>query len=170
LLAASSLGFLFHNWPPARVFMGDVGSAFLGYTFAVMPLFFDSHLSARVGGLGPVVAGILPLWPFVFDSTFTFLRRLCLGEDVFSAHRSHLYQRLVIVGYTHRFVALLYIGLAALGTFLALGWVLRWRNSTTAVAVILPLLCLSLWIFVTRCEGKAARRLHSRLPTYMDPV
>ena len=38
LLAASSLGFLLHNWPPARIFMGDVGSTFLGYTLAVLPL------------------------------------------------------------------------------------------------------------------------------------
>jgi len=59
LLAASSLGFLFHNWPPARIFMGDVGSAFLGYSFAVLPLIFVSH-SSLPRGLGVVFAGMLP--------------------------------------------------------------------------------------------------------------
>lgn len=170
ILAASSLGFLFHNWQPARIFMGDVGSAFLGYTFAVMPLIFDSHLSVPVHGLGPFVAGNLFVWPFIFDSTFTFLRRLYLRENVFSAHRSHLYQRLVIIGFTHGFVALLYSGLAVLGALLALAWVLRWRNSISAVAVLLPLLCLGLWIFVIRCEDKAATRSHSRMPPYVDPA
>lgn len=116
LLAASCLGFLGHNWPPARIFMGDVGSAFLGYTFAVLPIMAaqsDSHLA---------LIGVLLVWPFVFDTAFTFLRRLCNGENVFAAHRSHLYQRLVIAGRTHRFVTLLYVGLAVVGVVLALAW------------------------------------------------
>jgi len=52
-----------------------------------------------------VVAGVLFVWPFVFDAFFTFLRRLRGGENVFAAHRSHLYQRLVVAGYSHRFVS-----------------------------------------------------------------
>ncbi len=169
LLAASSLGFLFHNWPPARIFMGDVGSAFLGYSFAVLPLIFVSH-SSLPRGLGVVFAGMLPLWPFVFDSTFTFLRRLRFGENVFSAHRSHLYQRLIVVGYSHRFVSLLYTGLALLGSFLALGWILRLRNISVMVAVMLPLLCLALWSFVARQEHRRSGRLGARHPTYADPT
>jgi UDP-N-acetylmuramyl pentapeptide phosphotransferase/UDP-N-acetylglucosamine-1-phosphate transferase len=170
LLAASSLGFLFHNWPPARIFMGDVGSAFLGYSFAVMPLIFVSQLSPPRRGLGVACAVMLPLWPFVFDSTFTFLRRLCFGENVFSAHRSHLYQRLVIVGHSHRFVSLLYTGLAVLGSFLTLGWIMRFRSISVAVAIMLPLLSLTLWSFVIRQEHRRAGRLRARLPTFADPM
>jgi len=92
LLAATSLGFLGHNWPPARIFMGDVGSAFLGYTFAVLPVIAAQH-NPRLA-----VAGVLLVWPFVFDAAFTFLRRLRHREVVFAAHRSHLYQRLATAG------------------------------------------------------------------------
>src|SRR6185436_11775719 len=75
LLAATNLGFLFHNWSPARIFMGDVGSAFLGYSFAVLPLMLSSQSTGRTG-FKLALAAILPVWPFVFDSTFTILRRL----------------------------------------------------------------------------------------------
>lgn len=146
LLAASSLGFLRHNWPPARIFMGDVGSAFLGYTLAVLPMIAaerDSHL---------MLAGLLFVWPFVFDTAFTFLRRLFKGENVFAAHRSHLYQRLVIVGYSHRFVTLLYMGLALIGVILALARSLKADGGAVAICLIIPSLCLGLWLFVFREE------------------
>jgi UDP-N-acetylmuramyl pentapeptide phosphotransferase/UDP-N-acetylglucosamine-1-phosphate transferase len=146
LVAASSLGFLGHNWSPARVFMGDVGSAFLGYAFAVLPVMAiaeNPHL---------FLAGVLLVWPFVFDPTFTFIRRLRNGEDVFSAHRSHLYQRLVITGYSHRFVTLLYLGLNLTGLGLALLWGLKFPWATIATALSLPILCLAFWSFVVFSE------------------
>ncbi len=146
LLAAASLGFLGHNWPPARIFMGDVGSAFLGYTFAVLPVIAAQH-NPRLA-----LAGVLLVWPFVFDSVFTFLRRLRNGENVFAAHRSHLYQRLVIAGYSHRTVTLLYIGLAVAGALLALLWTLDATGSGLAVVLSLPLLCWGLCGVVWRRE------------------
>ena len=121
LLAASSLGFLGHNWPPAKIFMGDVGSAFLGYTFAVLPV-MAARSDARF-----VLIGILFVWPFIFDAAFTFLRRLIKRENVFAAHRSHLYQRLVISGLSHRTVDLLYIALALIGVVLAVAFMLDCR-------------------------------------------
>lgn len=151
LLAASSLGFLGHNWPPARIFMGDVGSAFLGYTFAVLPVIAAQH-NPRLA-----VAGVLLVWPFVFDAAFTFLSRLRRRENVFAAHRSHLYQRLVIAGYNHRTVTLLYIGLAATGAILAGLWYSDSSASDSAVILALPLLCLGLWRFLIgreRSQGK----------------
>ena len=146
LLATSSLGFLGHNWPSARIFMGDVGSAFLGYTFAILPLFAvqdDPRLA---------LAGVLVVWPFVFDTVFTFLRRLHNGENVFSAHRSHLYQRLVIAGHSHRFVTLLYIGLAGIGAILALSWSQNIPRSELFIVLGMPVLSFVLWTFVIRQE------------------
>ena len=142
LLATTSLGFLGHNLPPARIFMGDVGSAFLGYTFAV--------LSVIAAAKDPrfFLIGLLLVWPFVFDTTFTFFRRLRKRENVFAAHRSHLYQRLVISGLNHRFVTLIYMGLALVGTILSLLLFIRVNGSELVVAIILPLLCLGLWAFV----------------------
>ena len=96
--------------------MGDVGSAFLGYTLAVLPV-IAAPVVPRLA-----LAGVLVVWPFVFDTTFTLLRRLRRGENVFAAHRSHLYQRLVSAGYSQRAVTLLYLGLALLGGVLAVLW------------------------------------------------
>jgi UDP-N-acetylmuramyl pentapeptide phosphotransferase/UDP-N-acetylglucosamine-1-phosphate transferase len=118
LVAGASVGFLWHNRPPARVFLGDAGSGFLGFTFAVLPLIaYQGGSDARL-----LIAGVLPLWPFVFDTSFTFIRRLVHGENVIRAHRSHLYQRLVLSGWTHGRVAALYTGLAAVGGIVALAW------------------------------------------------
>ncbi len=97
-----------------------------------------------------VVAGVLLVWPFVFDAAFTFLRRH--RENVFAAHRSHLYQRLVIAGYRHRTVTLLYIGLAAAGAILALLWTLDAAGSDLAVVLSIPLLCWGLCRVVWRRE------------------
>ncbi len=118
LLAASSLGFLFYNWSPAKIFMGDVGSAFLGFTFAVIPVM--ATRSASVSGDFMQSIGFLLLWPFILDTGFTLLRRLSKGENIFQAHRSHLYQRMVIAGYSHQMVSLLYIGLAVIGSIISL--------------------------------------------------
>ncbi|MGE0655079.1 MAG: glycosyltransferase family 4 protein [Pyrinomonadaceae bacterium] len=107
----SSLGFLIHNWNPARVFMGDVGSAFLGYTFAAMPLLVRP--SGPENRYGAFAIAITLLWLFLFDTFFTFVRRLLKRERVWLAHRKHLYQRLVIAGLGHARVSLLYAVLAA---------------------------------------------------------
>jgi len=155
LLAGASLGFLFHNWPRARIFMGDVGSAFLGYTFAVIPL-MAAHAPQADSRLALI--GALLLWPFIFDSSFTFLRRAMHGENVFAAHRTHLYQRLVIAGRTHQFVTLLYAGLALVGVVLAVAWWRGMAGSKAAILVLLPVLCFSLWRFVVREERKLAKR------------
>lgn len=155
LLAATSLGFLGHNWPPARIFMGDVGSAYLGFTFAALSVIAAQH-NARF-----VVFGVLLVWPFVFDASFTILRRLSRHENIFAAHRSHLYQRLVIAGYSHRSVSLLYTGLALIGVILALAWALGLPGSDWLVVSIPILLFLGLWQLVVRSETKS----HSAQPT-----
>jgi UDP-GlcNAc:undecaprenyl-phosphate/decaprenyl-phosphate GlcNAc-1-phosphate transferase len=108
-LAGASLGFLRYNWSPARIFMGDVGSTFLGFSFAVMAV-----LAARYDhGHTSLLVMPLLLFHFIFDTGFTFLRRLQKGEHVFTAHRSHLYQLLNRLGYTHKKVALIYAAMAS---------------------------------------------------------
>jgi len=149
LLGASSLGFLFHNWPPARIFMGDVGSAFIGFTLAVLPI-IAAQRNPRF-----MVAGILVVWPFILDTSFTLLRRFINKENVFVAHRSHIYQRLVTSGYSHRFVTLIYIGLASIGTVIALLWYKR-APFVNIVVIVLPILLFAgLWRFTVRAELRA---------------
>lgn len=105
-----SFGFLLHNWPPARIFMGDAGSAFLGFVFACFPLLAArSSPESRIPWF-PVAVALV--WLFIFDSVLTFFRRLIRREQVWQAHREHLYQRLVRTGYSHRRVTLLYAGIS----------------------------------------------------------
>jgi UDP-N-acetylmuramyl pentapeptide phosphotransferase/UDP-N-acetylglucosamine-1-phosphate transferase len=148
--AAASLGFLGHNWPPARIFMGDVGSAFLGFSFAAMALI------ATAQAPGVAVVGLLSVWPFVFDTSFTFLRRLRRRENVFSAHRSHLYQRLVIAGWGHATVSALYIGLGVLGASLGATALQGGRGSGATSFGGVLLVAAGLW-GVTVLRERAAR-------------
>ena len=87
-IAAGTIGFLSLNWPPARIFMGDVGSTFLAFMIFAFVL-----LTVRENGLS------YPGWlilaaVFVSDATVTLLRRMLVGQRWFEAHRSHAYQRL----------------------------------------------------------------------------
>jgi UDP-N-acetylmuramyl pentapeptide phosphotransferase/UDP-N-acetylglucosamine-1-phosphate transferase len=155
LVACASLGFLIHNWPPARIFMGDVGSAFLGYTLAVLPLMYGFF---RKDSAGVPVVGLLLVWPFVFDTVFTFFRRLSRRENVFAAHRSHLYQRMSSAHSGHARVALLYSGLALVGCLLARVWSTRAATGAVTTGIIIPFLCLGLWVFVVIQERREKPR------------
>ena len=73
-------------------------------------------------------------------------------ENTFAAHRSHLYQRLVIAGYSHRFVTPLYMSLAVWGVICGLIWSGGVVGSGAVIVVTLPLLWLALWTFVERRE------------------
>lgn len=149
LVAAASAGFLLHNWSPARIFMGDVGSTFLGYTLAVIGLL---HVAVRHDALIPA----LIVWPFLFDSGFTFLRRLGKRENVFAAHRSHLYQRLILAGWSHAQVALLYGALALAGSTGAVG-IDRGSLAPAAVIAVVTVLASALWFLTVRVESNRTR-------------
>ena len=86
LLAAAVAGFLFWNFPPARIFMGDAGSGFLGITLGI--------LSLQAAWAAPQLlwSWLILLGVFVLDATWTLLRRLLRGDKVYEAHRSHAYQ------------------------------------------------------------------------------
>ena len=132
-IAAGSIGFLGHNWHPAKIFMGDVASTFLGYSFAVMPL-----LASNQEG-DALMLGTLLLWTFIMDAGVTFIRRALKRENVFAAHRTHLYQRLVIGGYTHAQISALYIGLTFLSLILAYFWGDGSRLASVLILLGLPL-------------------------------
>lgn len=161
LLAASSLGFLIHNWSPARIFMGDVGAAFLGYSFATLPLMLAAGASVKGATERAAGAGLLMVWPFVADATFTFVRRLLRRENVFAPHRSHLYQRLTLCGLDHGTVARAYAALGCLAAASAIWWYLDTLAAHQIVLATLVLQPLALWGAVRLCEarGRGARRL-----------
>jgi UDP-N-acetylmuramyl pentapeptide phosphotransferase/UDP-N-acetylglucosamine-1-phosphate transferase len=110
LIAASTLGFLVFNWQPAKIFMGDVGSCFLGFTLAAMPLLDQVSVRPKV-----FLAAVAFVWPFVFDSVFTFFRRLFSGQKVWRPHREHIYQQMIISGTQHYAATLIYAFIATTG-------------------------------------------------------
>jgi UDP-N-acetylmuramyl pentapeptide phosphotransferase/UDP-N-acetylglucosamine-1-phosphate transferase len=154
--AGASLGFLTSNWQPARIFMGDVGSAFCGFLLAVLPLAVRADAVPEVL---PVAA--LALWPFIFDTSLTLLRRLRAGENIFQAHRSHLYQRLVIAGWSHRAVASLYGGLAAFGATIAAVPLFdpAVRRAADQVAAVTPLVVATVLIALVMIAERRGSRV-----------
>ena len=100
-IGAAALGFLYYNFYPAKVFMGDAGSIPLGF------------LAAALGVWGwqqnywPIWFPALVFSPFVVDATVTLLLRLRRGEKLSQAHRSHYYQRLILSGWGHKHTAII---------------------------------------------------------------
>lgn len=103
LLAVSLLAFLLWNWCPARLFMGDVGSTYLGAVLAGVLLRASVQKPPGLPGVLLLVA-----MPLMADSLSCLLRRLWAGQRLWQAHRLHLYQRLHQAGWSHRQVATLY--------------------------------------------------------------
>jgi len=136
LLVGASLGFLRSNFPPARIFLGDTGSQFLGMMMAALALIENNKGPAAVTLLLPIVAMGLPL----IDSGLAFLRR---RGRIFRADQEHLHHRLLHLGLTQRqAVLLLYFGCAYLG-IAAYALSLLPRN---AVLLVLMLLAMGLWL------------------------
>ncbi|MEN8147893.1 MAG: glycosyltransferase family 4 protein [Campylobacterota bacterium] len=103
LVAITTAGFLVFNWHKASIFMGDVGSAPLGFIFAIFML-YDAGTPDFLGWL-------MLLSLFWFDATLTLIRRAKRGEKLSQAHKKHAYQRLIQAGFSHDRVVLLAMGL-----------------------------------------------------------
>ncbi|WP_434043191.1 MULTISPECIES: glycosyltransferase family 4 protein [Sorangium] len=154
-VAGACAGFLAHNWHPAKVFMGDVGSAALGLMLAALP--FELDPAAR----GPAVfAAALSLWFFLADGTFTMGRRLMRGEKIWEAHRSHLYQRLVRTGLTHAEVART-VGVAA--ALVAGAACAAHRSGSAALSWGALLLALALFVLYAKWTSSREARLGQAL-------
>jgi len=96
VVAAAAGGFLFFNFPPARIFMGDTGSSVLGLLAGAMILWAARH------DVFPFWLGLLVFSPFLVDATATLMRRFFRRERIWKAHKTHYYQRLVLSGWGHR--------------------------------------------------------------------
>lgn len=139
-LAGASLGFLGWNWSPARIFMGDVGSCFLGCAYALW-------------GVLAVLTGthswpfLILFAPFITDATLTLCWRMGVGERWWQAHRSHVYQRLILAGATH---AQLAQGCLALVLLLCpLAWLAQHWPAKAGLATTLAYgLTVALWLSI----------------------
>jgi Fuc2NAc and GlcNAc transferase len=132
-VAGAMLGFLAWNWSPAKVFMGDVGSTWIGAVFAGMVL--------QQPGPWEAISLLLVGFPLLGDALICVLRRLRAGQPVFQAHRLHLFQRLQRGGWPHARVTLLYGGATVL---LALA---RPLGGTSALTPLIGTeILLALWL------------------------
>ena len=124
-LAGACAAFLVFNWSPASIFLGDVGSNFLGYSFAALPFLAVTGERAEA-----VLLVGLSLWFFLADATFTLARRIARGERFYQAHREHLYQRIVDIVGSHARVA---AGLGVGAAILSAAALVAWRTRSVAV-------------------------------------
>lgn len=139
ILAAAVLGFLFWNFPPAKIFMGDAGSGFLGIALGIMSL--------QAAWVSPALfwAWLILLGVFIVDATVTLIRRFLRGDKVYEAHRSHAYQFASRRYGRHRPVTLAVAAINVLWLF-PLAWcvvVLKLDGLTGVVLAYVPLVILA---------------------------
>ncbi|MCX6841947.1 MAG: hypothetical protein NTX53_06700, partial [candidate division WOR-3 bacterium] len=148
VVIAGCLGFLWFNFPPAKLFMGDVGSLTLGFVFAV--------LAIRLATLGehpvPLTFFLILYSSFLFDTTYTIVYRATRGEKFWQAHRTHLYERLLLVGWSHLRVTLFYVGLSLVSLVLAFGYLRAGPVARTVIAGCQLLVCIGHVTFVKLLE------------------
>lgn len=120
VLAACNLGFLSLNWPPAKIFMGDVGSGYLGFCFAALAIYADFSEALSI------FASVILLGAFIADASFTLIFRFLRKENIMRAHRDHAYQHAHQNGLSHAQVTTTY-GLITLFWLFPLAWVVtKW--------------------------------------------
>ena len=133
ILVGGLFGFLLLNWSPAKVFMGDVGSTFLGAVFAGLVLQAHSWPDA--------LSMILVATPLLGDAALCVLRRMLKGHQVFQAHRLHLFQRLHQAGWPHARVSSLYVAATAV-----LAFALLWGGFPWVITLVALELLLGFWL------------------------
>jgi UDP-GlcNAc:undecaprenyl-phosphate GlcNAc-1-phosphate transferase len=132
-LAGSVLGFLFYNFNPASIFMGDTGSMFLGFVLATTSIQTNQKSSTAVALVVPIIALGVP----IADTLLAMARRAARGVPMFSADRGHIHHRLLASGLTHRQTVLVLYGASAVLGGVAL--VLSFSNSSQATYMLLAL-------------------------------
>jgi UDP-GlcNAc:undecaprenyl-phosphate GlcNAc-1-phosphate transferase len=115
-VAGACIGFLRHNFNPARVFMGDAGSHFLGFTIGALSVWQNWKVATGVAYAVPILILAVP----ILDTGFAIIRRLRRRQPIFSADKGHLHHRLLNLGLNQRQVVLIIYVLTALGCALAL--------------------------------------------------
>ena len=154
LLIGATIGFLRFNFPPAKVFMGDTGSQFLGLALAAVSLLENRKGTATVTLLFPLVAMAVPL----ADSLIAFLRRMVSGRPVFHADSEHIHHRLLRLGLSQRNAVLVLWFLAAYSGVMAV----MLSNLPTGYATLLALVLAAGLFFAFQVLEFIDRRLGER--------
>lgn len=149
-VAMSALGFLTHNFPPARIFMGDAGSITVGFLAGTLMI-----LGVR-DGIFEIWVPVMIFSPFIVDATVTLIRRIVRRQRIWEAHREHYYQRLVLSGWSHRRAVLAEYGVMMLCGGLAV----LYHHSTDRWRLVI----LGTWLVMFFVLGRLVRRLKQEQP------
>ncbi len=137
VLCCACLGFLVYNWPPAKIFMGDVGSGFLGFVFAGLVIW--THLSGGV----QLVPSVIVLGVFVVDATYTLLERGLRGKQIWLSHSEHAYQHAARSwGHKRVTTTVLFINVAWLAPMAIWAAIIPSQQILALVVAFLPLIWL----------------------------
>ncbi|MCX5749220.1 MAG: MraY family glycosyltransferase [Candidatus Saganbacteria bacterium] len=147
VIIAGCLGFLLFNYSPASIFLGDTGSLFLGYNFAVLSIFLANSGACKV----QIYPFVILFAPVIYDSLSTVIRRAWEGKNLIEAHRDHLYQKLIIHGYSHRSISIIYYVLT-----IFLGYISIMSRSMLLSTKIPAMICL---LFFLAAGSVIAERL-----------
>jgi UDP-GlcNAc:undecaprenyl-phosphate/decaprenyl-phosphate GlcNAc-1-phosphate transferase len=167
-LAGSLAGFLCHNWPPARIFMGDAGSTFIGLMLAsltVLGTFYEPELGSTHVMLAPLCVLAIPL----YDITSVIAIRLSEGRSPFQPDKKHFSHRLTELGLSKR-SAVLVVHLATLTT--GLGGLLLYKvpDWTSAGLVVLLVFCLLAIVAILETVGRASAAAAQNAQAASEPA
>lgn len=141
IMLGSTLGFLFHNFPPAKIFMGDTGSLFLGFMISIIAL-----LGYKVTTFTSLIVPIIILAIPIFDTVFAILRRLLKGQNIGVADKEHFHHQLLKMKYSPtKSILIIYaidIAFAAVSIFYILG------DNQIAIAIYVVLMILLLFVIL----------------------
>ena len=139
--AGAAAGFLVWNWPPAKIFMGDCGSGFLGFVFGATVLAGYRH------GSIPLPAGLMLIIVFLSDSTLTLVRRIAAGEVWYQPHRTHAYQLATQLGASHQQVTMASLVAFVIAGTLAL-WIAIRGDMAAALLVGYAIVIFAVWLLI----------------------
>lgn len=147
--AAAALGFLPWNLRGGSVFLGDAGSLTFGFLFGLLVVRSSSS------GLVSVAACAMSLLPFLLDTGVTLARRAVRHEPLFRAHRTHYYQRLVALGWSHASVTGVWSGLALMSAVVGLSFTRLSLSGRITAASVLVLVHVAVGVLITVTEGRS---------------
>ena len=156
VLAAAVAGFLAWNISPARIFLGDSGSHFVGFFLGAVALYTEP-VGEPGSPYGPYLAFLVAaaiFTPFLFDTAFTLVRRATARKNIFAAHREHVYQRITPDPASHRQVSIVYFAFSALAGIAA---VLA-SGGTLLLLLLAAILIFGLCLIMAFLPGIAAKR------------
>ncbi|GAA0421778.1 MraY family glycosyltransferase [Virgibacillus salarius] len=129
VLIGGCIGFLFHNFYPAKIFMGDTGALFLGYCIAVVSMLGLFKNVALFSFIIPIIVIAIP----VFDTLLAIVRRIINRQGIATADKKHIHYQLIKMGYSHRTAVLIIYGFSAFFGILAI----TFNSSTMQASLIL---------------------------------